>query len=206
MARIRFASLPFSPTACPPNKLSLTTRSVLILPTKTISASSTLSASVTLSPLTNCVFFPAFCSIAVISGPPPWTTTGLKPAQRRKTMSWRTLFLISSFSIALPPYFTTTVLPLKSLKYGKASTKVLICSSLINIAHTPLPFIVLSMVFSIYFYIFIAEVTGPNGCLFLACRQVHSDIDVMLCHYWGQLFKRNAHVQSVFHEPHAADT
>ena len=49
--------------------------------------------------------------MAEICGPPPWTTTGLKPANRRNAMSSANAPLRVSSVMALPPYFTTIVLP-----------------------------------------------------------------------------------------------
>ena len=46
-----------------------------------------------------------------ICGPPPCTTTGLKPAKRRKAMSSAKATLSDSSVMALPPYFTTIVWP-----------------------------------------------------------------------------------------------
>ena len=46
-----------------------------------------------------------------IWGPPPCTTTGLKPAKRRNAMSSANARFSFSSVMALPPYFTTTILP-----------------------------------------------------------------------------------------------
>ncbi len=66
---------------------------------------------VTRSPPRNSDSMPRRSSIAEICGPPPCTTTGLKPANRRKAMSSAKAFFRSSSIIALPPYFTTMVRP-----------------------------------------------------------------------------------------------
>ena len=49
--------------------------------------------------------------MAEIWGPPPCTTTGLKPAKRRKATSSAKAALRASSVMALPPYFTTMVRP-----------------------------------------------------------------------------------------------
>jgi hypothetical protein len=54
---------------------------------------------------------PSLSSMVEICGPPPWTTTGLNPANRRKAMSSANARLRPSSVMALPPYFTTTILP-----------------------------------------------------------------------------------------------
>ena len=53
--------------------------------------------------------------MAVICGPPPWTTTTRIPTWRRKTTSSANACLSASSVMALPPYFTTTVLPAEPL-------------------------------------------------------------------------------------------
>ena len=195
----------------------------MILPTRAISAIPTDSASVTRKPLTNCVFLPALPSIAVISGPPPCTTTGRNPAHCRKTISCSTLVLISSLSIALPPYFTTTVFPLKSRRYGSASTKVLI-SSLRNIdssscfygstgpwtafcyfykfeaakAPDSVRQQISCMVFTINFDIFIAEITGPDCSTLIPCRHINGHCDIMFTHDISQACQRYITVHTIF--------
>ena len=78
------------------------------LPVSTILAISIVCASVTRSPLTKRVSMPIrFCQ-ALISGPPPWTSTGRSPTKRSSTMSCST-GSGSPPSMAAPPSFTTTV-------------------------------------------------------------------------------------------------
>ena len=66
-------------------------------------------------------------SIAEICGPPPCTTTGLKPAKRRNAMSSANAFLRASSVMALPPYFTTIVLPWYCFSHGSAAARVCAC-------------------------------------------------------------------------------
>ncbi len=66
---------------------------------------------VTRRPPRNSEAMPSRSSIVEICGPPPCTTTGLKPAKRRKAMSSAKAILRASSVMALPPYFTTTILP-----------------------------------------------------------------------------------------------
>ena len=66
---------------------------------------------VTRSPPRNSDSMPSLSSIAEICGPPPCTTTGRNPANRRNAMSSANACLSVSSVIALPPYFTTTILP-----------------------------------------------------------------------------------------------
>ncbi len=66
---------------------------------------------VTRRPPRNSEAMPSRSSMAEICGPPPWTTTGLKPANRMKAMSSAKARLSVSSVMALPPYFTTTILP-----------------------------------------------------------------------------------------------
>ena len=65
---------------------------------------------VTRKPPLNSPSRPTVFSISLICGPPPWTTTGRAPMARRKTMSAAKARFRSSSIIALPPYFTTTIL------------------------------------------------------------------------------------------------
>src|SRR5438552_16473384 len=59
-----------------------------------------------------------------MSGPPPWTTTGLIPTYLSSTTSRANSSRSSGSSIAAPPYLMTTVLPWNSLMYGSASSSV----------------------------------------------------------------------------------
>jgi len=52
---------------------------------------------------------------AVISGPPPWTTTGFMPTSFMSTMSAATWSRRSGSVIAAPPYLITTVVPMVRL-------------------------------------------------------------------------------------------
>ncbi len=61
---------------------------------------------------------------SVISGPPPWTTTGLRPTYLSSTTSRANSSRRSGSVIAAPPYFTTIVLPWNSRMYGSASRSV----------------------------------------------------------------------------------
>ena len=80
-------------------------------PTSTIRTTSIASGVVTRRPPRNSDSMPSRSSIREICGPPPWTTTGLKPANRRNAMSSAKATLRASSVIALPPYFTTIVWP-----------------------------------------------------------------------------------------------
>ena len=66
---------------------------------------------VTRRPPRNSDWMPSRSSIWEIWGPPPCTTTGRNPAKRRNAMSSAKARLRVSSVIALPPYFTTTILP-----------------------------------------------------------------------------------------------
>ena len=79
---------------------------------------------VTRSPPRNSDSMPRRASIREICGPPPWTTTGLKPAYRRKAMSSAKACFSSSSIMALPPYFTTTTFPWYSISQGRAPARV----------------------------------------------------------------------------------
>ena len=109
-ALIIWESRPQRPSALAPNLFNRLTRLLLILPANTIMAILAVSASVTLRPLTNSVFFPTALSVSVISGPPPCTSTTFIPMRFKRTISLITAFLRSSLIIAFPPYLTTTIL------------------------------------------------------------------------------------------------
>jgi hypothetical protein len=66
---------------------------------------------------------PSRSSILEICGPPPCTTTGLKPAYRRNAMSSANARFRVSSVIALPPYFTTTILPWYFFSHGRAAAR-----------------------------------------------------------------------------------
>jgi len=75
----RLPSLPEIPTARVPQFAMRATIPALILPTRTIWAISSVSASVIRRPPTNFGSLPSACIFAVISGPPPWTRTTFIP-------------------------------------------------------------------------------------------------------------------------------
>ena len=52
---------------------------------------------------------------SVISGPPPWTITGLRPTYLSRTTSVAKSSRSVSSRIAAPPYLITTVRPWNSL-------------------------------------------------------------------------------------------
>ena len=109
-ATTRFASFPESPMAFPPCWLIRETMPLLIEPASTISAISTVSASVTRNPCTNCDSFPTLSIHALIRGPPPCTTIGRMPTYFISTMSSITEWMSASSSIAAPPYLITICL------------------------------------------------------------------------------------------------
>src|SRR3954469_6912228 len=59
-----------------------------------------------------------------MSGPPPWTTTGLSPTYLSSTTSRANSSRSAASSIAAPPYLITTVRPWNSRMYGSASSSV----------------------------------------------------------------------------------
>ncbi len=137
-AVIRLASSPDMPTASEPWTLMAETMSRLTFPTSTMRAMSSVSASVTRSPLRNSVSLPSRAMSAPICGPPPCTTTGSMPTARMSTTSCANEARATSAESstdpgepapspsapgsasapraacnALPPYLTTTTFPLK---------------------------------------------------------------------------------------------
>ena len=100
----------------------MATNSVLMEPVSTISTTFKSLALVTRMPSMNSGLPPSFSSVRVISGPPPWTTMGFRPAERRSPMSSQKLFFSESFTIAAPPYLMTHFLPVKREMYESAST------------------------------------------------------------------------------------
>ena len=112
-ASISCASLPESPTARPPTAWIAPTICLLMLPASTISTISTVAESVTRRPSTNSLLILRRSSIALICGPPPWTTTGLMPTCLSSTMSRAKPSASAAEPIAWPPYLTTKVLPAK---------------------------------------------------------------------------------------------
>ena len=98
--------------------------SLFTFPTSTILATSTVASSLTRSPLMNSTGRPSLFMYAVISGPPPWTTTGRRPTYFRSTTSRAKSSRSAGSSIAAPPYLMTTVWPANSRMYGSASRRV----------------------------------------------------------------------------------
>mmetsp|Transcript_37436 Transcript_37436/g.105685 ORF Transcript_37436/g.105685 Transcript_37436/m.105685 type:complete len:255 (+) Transcript_37436:257-1021(+) len=123
-ARIVFPSLPHMPTALPPASLMRETMLLFTRPTSTISTRSMVGPSVTRRPFLKFGFMPTFSSHELISGPPPWTSTGRMPTQARSTMSATTPALSLSSFIAAPPYLITMVLPRNFWRYGRASDRI----------------------------------------------------------------------------------
>jgi len=80
-----FPSSPVVPTAYGPCVLISFTNSRPTWPNSTIRATSSTSGVVTRNPPLNSLVIPSRLSIALICGPPPWTTTGCTPQLRRKT-------------------------------------------------------------------------------------------------------------------------
>src|SRR4051794_20263390 len=117
-------SSPERPTARGPCWLIIPTSSRWTWPTRTIRTTSIASSVVTLRPPLNSLSMPSRSSIWEICGPPPWTTTGLNPAIRRNTTSSANAFFSSSSTIALPPYFTTMILPWYFINHGRAAASV----------------------------------------------------------------------------------
>ena len=83
----RPASSPERPTASGPCWLSRPTSSRPTWPVRTIRTTSITSGVVTRSPFRNSLVSPSRPSICAICGPPPCTTTGRRPAYRRKATS-----------------------------------------------------------------------------------------------------------------------
>ena len=110
LAVIRPASSPESPTASGPCTLMAPTMSRLTLPTNTMRAMSSVSASVTRRPLRNSGALPSRSIREPICGPPPWTTTVRMPTDRMRATSWAKE---ARSPDTAPPYFTTTTLPQK---------------------------------------------------------------------------------------------
>ncbi len=113
---LRFAvtilsSLPESPTARPPASVIELAICLLMLPHSTISAASIVALSVTRSPATNSLLISSFFSMALICGPPPWTTTTRTPSDCMSAQSAANDFESSGSVMACPPYLTTTTSP-----------------------------------------------------------------------------------------------
>src|SRR6266513_2833317 len=123
-ARMKAPSCPVRPTALPPAWLMSSTTSLLTWPPSTISTTSMVSLSVTRMPCTNSPFLPRRASSCSIWGPPPCTTTGFMPTSLSSTTSRAKPAFSSSSLMALPPNFTTMVLPWKRWIYGSASARM----------------------------------------------------------------------------------
>ena len=98
--------------------------SELILPSRTIFATSTVAASETRRPSTNLTSSPRRSMYSLISGPPPWTITGFSPTYLSRTTSRANSSRTAGSRIAAPPYLITTVRPWNSRMYGSASRRV----------------------------------------------------------------------------------
>ena len=59
-----------------------------------------------------------------MSFPPPCTIIGFNPTDFKTAISFKTLFLMISFVMALPPYLMTTISPSYFCIYPKASTNI----------------------------------------------------------------------------------
>ena len=112
-ARIRLPSLPVRPIARPPCWLIRFTIDLLTLPPSTISTTSMVAGSVTRMPSIRSDSRPSCFSMESTCGPPPCTTIGLIPTVFNNTISRANELSSSGSVIALPPYFTTRVLPAK---------------------------------------------------------------------------------------------
>src|SRR3954447_3658322 len=122
--RKSWPSSPQMPTADCPWRFSDRTMSLFCLPTSTIFATSTVSASDTRRPSSNFTSIPSRSISRVIIGPPPCTTIGCKPTYRSSTMSWAKSCVRPASVIAAPPILITTVFPWNSRMYGSASRSV----------------------------------------------------------------------------------
>ncbi len=91
-------------------------------PVSTISTTLRSEALVTRWPSTNSALPPSFSSVRVISGPPPCTTMGRSPTDRKRPMSSQNDFFKDSFTMAAPPYLITQRVPENFLMYPSAST------------------------------------------------------------------------------------
>ena len=129
-ANSRSASSPDSPTAASPFWLMRETMSRLTCPANTIRVTVAASGLVTRCPSTNSLGMPNLSSIAPICGPPPWTTMGRIPANRKNATSSANDCWSSWEIMALPPYLMTMVAPENFLIHGSASVSVeaLICA------------------------------------------------------------------------------
>ena len=85
------------------------TMSLFCLPTSTIFATSTVASSDTRRPSTKRTSIPSRSMYAVMSGPPPCTTTGFMPTYLRSTTSRANSSFSSGSTMAAPPYLMTTV-------------------------------------------------------------------------------------------------
>src|SRR3990172_5457549 len=111
----RRPSRPERPTALPPALVIRPTSVLFARPERTISTTSSVSSSVTRRPSTKRGVCPSRSSRREISGPPPWTRTGLTPAPASSTRSSMTV--PETRVRMLPPYLMTTVRPRQALTY-----------------------------------------------------------------------------------------
>ena len=84
-------------------------------PASTISTTSMVFASVTRFPSMKVDWMPIWSRTELICGPPPWTTTTWMPMYWNRMICRAKSFLSSGSTMACPPYFTTILLPRKSL-------------------------------------------------------------------------------------------
>ena len=112
-ARNKLPSLPVKPMARPPCLLIKLTMDLLTLPPSTISTTSMVASSVTRIPSIRSDSCPKRLRSESTCGPPPCTTIGFKPTVFNNTISRANELSSSGSVIALPPYFTTSVLPEK---------------------------------------------------------------------------------------------
>mmetsp|Transcript_16523 Transcript_16523/g.39556 ORF Transcript_16523/g.39556 Transcript_16523/m.39556 type:complete len:247 (-) Transcript_16523:120-860(-) len=109
--RSKPSSRPDSPSARPPAKTIPPDIFLFTLPHKTMAATSTTSGVETRIPPSHVLSTPTFSSMALIMGPPPWTTTTRSPSFWRVATSSQKREASSGEVMAFPPYLTTIVLP-----------------------------------------------------------------------------------------------
>src|SRR5207302_9758186 len=164
-------SLPLSPTACPPSRMIIDTIALFVRPARTISTTSIVSASVTRSPWTNFDSFPRRSRTRVISGPPPWTSTGWMPAPLRRTRSCTSVPppLASS---TLPPNLTPTVFPCQAFTYRRPCAITAPCSA-------TAPVTISGKLPGIFLDILLREIAGPDGRFPAPHAEIHRHLHVL---------------------------
>src|SRR5579884_108919 len=171
-------SFPLRPTACPPSRMMSDTSALLARPARTISTTSMVSGSVTRRPWTKVEGLPSRSSTRVISGPPPWTSTGWIPAPLSRTRSCASV--PEPLSSTLPPNFTTTVFPFQALTYRSPwamSSPWATAAWTDGSGHGP----------GIFPDVPLGEVARPHGRLALPEPQVHGDLDLLPLQVPGRL-------------------